>query len=285
MKKRSDVKTVVDKSISTTLAGAVLLASCTPSNELSQGNLAGIGVEQDATLRVPGYNPNSLFRSIAINLSIEDKQLLSIFSELVQDILTDPVVAADFSANPLAYLAQRGYTYQGNLDAGLLQMVTAFADEDIRTAIEERDVNEFIMLCKNKGLLALPTGLDEANLRAQIASFSNDVLSDDNTGLVPVAIALALVVAVAVVLVFVVADGPDCDDPPCIVAAFNNLSPLVLWAYNSPDTYIPINDEWTAMQFAVIEEALTIYDPQYTSNQEYRNMVDNIVKSTLLNTL
>lgn len=283
MKKRSDVKTVVDKSISTTLAGAVLLASCTPSKELSQGNLAGIGVEQDATLRVPESNPNSFLRSVAINLSNEDKQLLSIFSELAQDILTNPVAAADFSANPSAYLARRGYTYQGSLDAGLLQMVKAFADEDIRTAIEERDVNEFIMLCRNKGLLALPTGLDEASLRAQIASFSNNVLSDDNTEFTPVA--LALLVAVAIVLVFVVASGPDCDDPPCFVAEFNNFSPLVLWAYNSPDTYIPINDEWTAMQFAVIEEALTIYDPQYTSNQEYRNMVDNIVKSTLLNTL
>lgn len=282
MKKQLDVTTIVDKGISATVASAVLLASCTPSNELSQSNRIN---ERPRKCSASSAEPEHdiFFRSTAIALTDTDKQLLSIFSELAQDILSEPSIAAEFSADPLAYLEQRGYTYQGDIDAGLLQMVTAFADDDIRNAIEERDVNGFIELCRDKGLLAIPTGLNEESFKSQLKSFSNNMFVENDTVSAPIAVVAVLVVAI--VLVFVVVEGPDCDDPPCFVAAYDNLSPFVLWAYDSHDTYIPIEDEWTQMQFAVVEETLMNYDPRYTSDSEYHDMVENIVKSTLLNTL
>lgn len=280
MKKKRNVRKLMDKNISVGLAGSVLLASCTSNGVPPPNDVLQVGMKQ--VKRVQGYpvDDDFFYHSTVIELTNEDEQLMELFSNLAQDILTDPDMASLFVNDPEGYLAQFGYEYTGRIDAGLLQMATAFADDEIRNAIERGDIDDFIGLCSSRGLLSLPSGLNEANIKEQIKLFSNNVFVDGD----PAMSIVTILLVIALVVVFVAVIGPDCDDPPCYGFSYDRLSPLTLWAYDSPNTYIP-SEEWVSAQYEMIEGFLNVYDERFVMDEEYHNTLENIIKSTLIQNL
>ena len=303
-------KKKTQKTLSVSLAGSILLSSCSPQNILNYEEIEEVNNKQ--VQRVSKRSKQSdaeLLSSCLLPLSEKDKQLITLCINLTNDILQNKDVAARFSENPQLYFAEKGYTYTGDFDSGLLQLALAAADEDIRKAIENQDAKLFVNLCIQKGLLSTPSNLDitksdagqsidKNELSAFLSSHGYDLLDDDNTSLkdnnadVAVEAVALLYVAGIVVVATIVAVGlavlvcGDGEEPPKPIKPAEPLnietSPLTLWLFNSRNNTIdaPLN-AWVETQFNKIDEILVENYSLYANNTTYRRQLQKIIKANL----
>lgn len=182
------MKEKITKVVATVTATSILTASCTGYNEnllsaINDDNFPDIG--QSA---IP----------LKLNLSSEDVKNINAINKLVIDIIENSKVADNFAKNPQELLKKYGYTGTVTLDDKLVRIIKAFADDEIALAIKQKDIEKFLSLCQQKGLLNekyndfLTNKLDSATTTK---AYSDEVIKEE----------AFLVVGVVVVAVFVVA--------------------------------------------------------------------------------
>lgn len=299
----------VKKTVSVSLAGAILMSSCSPQNIIEYEELER---NNATTKNAPKHSKQSSedwLSSCIIPLSEEDKQLINLCINLMDDILKNKEVAEQFSKNPQLYFEERGYTYVGELDSGLIQLALAAADEDIRHSIEMQDAKLFVNLCIQKGLLSIPSNLDitqsingQITDKEQLKNFLSlhgyDLLDDDNSSLrdnnaevaveaVTLLYVAGIVVVAALVAVgaFIVAcvEGGEVPKPMEPIKPTNlEISPLSLWLFNNSASSIdaPINT-WVETQYKLIDDILMENCPNYVSNTTYREQLRKIILANL----
>lgn len=299
----------LQKGVSLTIAGSVLLSSCTPHME---GTILDIPVTEsnnpkrnsapsDETAREVD-DMQVIMDSCLIPISDSDARLIDITSKLLADIIAEPSIADEFVANPNEYLSNLGIDYDGDLDAGLIQMAIAASDPEIKEAIQNQDVTYFLDLCEQRGLLTLPTGLQYHGINDLVVndmpieqyllengysqSLINSLQEDEDVAVAVEAVVAAYFVAIAAIAALVVAVvgpvalGEDYDK-------FHSLeiSPLTLWLFNTNADYmyIPV-EEWVCMQYEKIDLVLSS-SPKYVEDEEFRNDLEKIIKANLIHTL
>lgn len=311
-------KKKVQKTVSVSLASSILLSSCSPQNILNYGEIEEANNKQMQRVSKRSKQSNEdLLSSCLLPLSEEDKQLITLCINLTNDILQDKDVAARFSENPQSYFAEKGYTYTGDFNSGLIQLALAAADEDIRKAVENQNAKLFINLCIQKGLLSIPSNLDitksdtsqsidKNELSAFLSSHGYDLLLnndgtviDNEADIAVEGVALLYVAGIVVVaalvavglFVFACIEGEidDIDKPiekpidrPIINPGNLETSPLSLWLFNSSANTIdaPISI-WVETQYNLIDEILMENYPPYANNAAYRAQLGKIIKANL----
>lgn len=293
------------------MAGSILMSSCSPQNILNYEDIEQANSNQ--IQRVSKRSQRSideLSSSCLLPLSEQDKQLINLCINLTNDILHNREVAAQFSGNPQLYLAEKGYTYAGDFNSGLIQLALAASDEDIRQSIENQDAKSFVSLCIQKGLLSIPSNLeitrdengqfaDEEQLKEFLYSHGYNLLDDDNSSLkendVEVAVeavallyvagvvVVAALVAVGLAVIVCGEDGELPDKQQGIPMSIET-SPLTLWLFNSNDNTIvaPINT-WVETLFNQIDEILMENYPAYATDTAYREQLQKIITANILN--
>lgn len=299
----------LQKGVSLTIAGSVLLSSCIPHME---GTILDVPVTESNNPKrnsAPSDETASevddmqvIMDSCLIPISDSDARLIDITSKLLADIITEPSIADEFVSNPNEYLSNLGIDYDGDLDAGLIQMAIAASDPEIKEAIQNQDVNYFLDLCEQRGLLMLPTGLQYQGINDLVVndmpieqyllengysqSLINSLQEDEDVAVAVEAVVAAYFVAIAAIAALVVAVvcpvalGEDYDK-------FHSLeiSPLTLWLFNTNADYmyIPV-EEWVCMQYEKIDLVLSS-SPKYVEDEEFRNDLEKIIKANLIHTL
>ena len=239
--------------------------------------------------------------SCAIPLTTDDLNLINLTHQLLNDILNNPQVAQEFALDPHAYMAANNCAYDGDLNVGLIQMAIAAADPAIRTAIEEQDIVSFLDLCEQRGILTLPTGLQEISSSdlyvddvslAQYLSDNgysqtlNEVFEENNSAIALMSVvATHFLVLAAVAALIVAAVGPVVIGVENMETDFDNMeiSPLSLWLFNSnaDSTYIPIN-EWINRQYEQIDPILQETSSRYVNDAAFRMDTERIIKANLV---
>lgn len=299
----------LQKGVSLTIAGSVLLSSCIPHME---GTILDVPVTESNNPKrnsAPSDETASevddmqvIMDSCLIPISDSDARLIDITSKLLADIIAEPSIADEFVSNPNEYLSNLGIDYDGDLDAGLIQMAIAASDPEIKEAIQNQDVNYFLDLCEQRGLLMLPTGLQYQGINDLVVndmpieqyllengysqSLINSLQEDEDVAVAVEAVVAAYFVAIAAIAALVVAVvcpvalGEDYDK-------FHSLeiSPLTLWLFNTNADYmyIPV-EEWVCMQYEKIDLVLSS-SPKYVEDEEFRNDLEKIIKANLIHTL
>lgn len=108
---------------------------------------------------VNGLETDSLGGNSAISMRYtfadKDKELLTLLVKLSEEVLVNPEIAKKFAENPSLYLKE--YGFDNDLDISksdpYLNLYMAIADEDIKRAIDTKNVPAMISICKNKGYL------------------------------------------------------------------------------------------------------------------------------------
>lgn len=246
------------------------------------------------------------YSSVAIPLSNDDQQRLLLASSLAIDIFSDPNVAQEFTENPSAYMQMRDLSYEGDLDYGIIQMALAFADDGIRQAILNHDIEGFISQCQAHGISEIPSGVENVNteeirLLFESMGFTADEVSDtDEIVLFITFIAAINVIAVVDYLVAAIAEVYAAVELKVAAVVDNyvevngsgtyfditeiNPSPLSLWAItndNIESSYIVL-DEITETYFSHIDAFLENHSPEYSTNEEFKNRVQVLIKANLI---
>ncbi|MEY8687009.1 hypothetical protein AB9N12_13045 [Bacteroides sp. AN502(2024)] len=89
---------------------------------------------------------------VAIPLSNENQEYITAAQKLGADIFKHPDLAKEFIKNPTLYFSQYGYKGNVCIEDGLVKLITAYADEQIREAIRNKDLKKLVSLCQSKGL-------------------------------------------------------------------------------------------------------------------------------------
>lgn len=88
--------------------------------------------------------------TIAVSLPDDTGQYLITFQKIADDILNYPELANEFIKDPQQFFHQYGYNGNISLDDGYIRFLTAYADNEIRDAIKNRDLKSMIRLCREK---------------------------------------------------------------------------------------------------------------------------------------
>lgn len=113
------------------------------------------------------YSPDGIELELAISkmeFSPAMRQKVEALSLLAKDIISNPTVAASFSANPQAYLDNMGFKgVTLNINAAEVKVVMALADPTVRDAVKNNDFDAFLSELAKRGLLKSPeiTALSE----------------------------------------------------------------------------------------------------------------------------
>ncbi len=91
--------------------------------------------------------------AIPINLLKEDQEYLSFLNKLGNDIIKNPNIAKDFAKNPQKYTEKYGFHQEVNIDESLLHYILTLGDEEIISAIENKDFLLVVKLMREKGYI------------------------------------------------------------------------------------------------------------------------------------
>lgn len=141
--KKLKAKKTVEIIVSGVLASSMLASSCTP-------------YMQDEVYE--RYDPTSDIGEellpVSLNLRPEDAQYIMALQRLSQDIIHHPSIAKEVVAHPETILMRYGYDGKINLDDSVTKIIMALGDDEINLAIQNRDINKFISLCREYGILS-----------------------------------------------------------------------------------------------------------------------------------
>lgn len=141
--KKLKAKKTVEIIVSGVLASSMLASSCTPymKDEMYER-----------------YDPTSdtgeELLPVSLNLRPEDAQYIMALQRLSQDIIHNPSIAKEVAAHPETILMRYGYDGKINLDDSVTKIIMALGDDEINLAIQNRDINKFISLCREYGILS-----------------------------------------------------------------------------------------------------------------------------------
>lgn len=123
------------------------------------------------------------------------------------DIINNPIIAHTFAQDPQAFLEAYDMTdLHLNLDDNLLQLIIALGDEEITSAIKNRDIKGYLSLCKKKGLFDnISLAKDTSPLFISLEKSKNftklqSISENDSTNSSFTAFAIAAVVGVAAIV-------------------------------------------------------------------------------------
>lgn len=302
---RMRTKKTVQNSVSLTLAGAILLASCSPTQIGMVDNMLVPNLNEDSVpeTRAMGLDMEKILDPCLIPISRDDIDLLCFSINLIENILKDSTVATEFVENPTSYMEKCGFLYKGNIDVAILQIAIASSDLVVRETIKNQDVNGFINICRQRGILSLPSGFQDFDSNYLMVNEENlieyltkngyslsfiDALKNDNDNDV---IAVKSAIVAFLVLVVAVAVAPVIAIPGLPVNQHYNIddieiSPLSLWLYNASaeNLYVPI-PEWIDSIYRDIETILLAQSSRYATDEHYRADVEKIVKINLLKSI
>lgn len=141
--KKLKAKKTVEIIVSGVLASSMLASSCTPY------------MQEEVYER---YDPTSDIGEellpVSLNLRPEDAQYIMALQRLSQDIIHHPSIAKEVVAHPETILMRYGYDGKINLDDSVTKIIMALGDDEINLAIQNRDINKFISLCREYGILS-----------------------------------------------------------------------------------------------------------------------------------
>ena len=134
------------KAVAGVLAASMLGASCTVYIPHNDDIFSDVVVDSDlGAIAVP----------VRITLKPEHAQYLNAISRATQAIIASPEKAAVFLKDPGAFLREKGYFGEVNLDEKMIRFVTALADTDLHNAVRNGDMKSFLQLSKEKNLFAI----------------------------------------------------------------------------------------------------------------------------------
>ena len=261
----------------------------------------------DETLSEPQFDDAVEYTSALIPFTTEDEERLLLAMSLAIDIFTDPDAAQWFSTDPTMYMANRNLEYEGSLDYGILQMVLAFADGDIRQAIEEHNIEDFITLCQDRGIFAIPFGLEDIDADEFRRALEEAGVSPEDTDvivecyyIIPVAAVVFVVAAIFVAIAASVESAIELHaaiflDTAVALNGYDtytdmselNPSPLALWMTREGDytaDQIVLN-EVAENYYTQIDTYLSNHSTQYVSDDNYRDCIQRLIKSNLVHAL
>lgn len=237
------------------------------------------------------------YDSALIYLSETDQERVQLAASLAIDIFTDSHVAQEFTENPTAYMEMHNLSYEGDLDYGIIQMALAFANDEIRQAITNHDVEGFFSLCQTQGLFSLPIGIENADITEvqdllENAGFSmEDIEGIQAINAIPFIWAAVAVIALAVALLIVDVYqivhqmGPDPEpDQPIADMTELNPSPITLWAImdeNIESAQLMLS-EVANEYYTILDNYLESHCDRYLSDEDFRNRVQLLAKANLI---
>ena len=247
------------------------------------------------------------YTHILIPFSGQDEERLLLAMSLAIDIFADPNTAQAFSENPNTYMENRNLAYEGDMDFGILQMALAFADDEIRHAVENHDVELFMTLCQDRGILAIPFGVENIDMNQMRQALEVAGVSQNDIDIivelfiwVPVALIFLLVVLTTAGIIadvyaamelklavltddYVVINGPDSYYDMQEL----NPSPIALWMtigeHLASDQMVL--DEVAENYYTRIDSYLSAHSEEYNSNENYRDCIQRLVKSNLIHAM
>lgn len=126
------------------LTGSILTNSCT--------NSASFLEEHDAQNMIE--NKKERNTCIKVKLSSEDAKYVQYLSTLADRLIKDPQFAKEMLNTPKHFLKTRANScYETVLDAEVEGVISAFADEQVATAIKEQDIAGYLQLMHERGYL------------------------------------------------------------------------------------------------------------------------------------
>lgn len=156
------------KTVIITTVGSLLGTSC--SGYLEPASLQ-LEIEDHTTSRVV---------SISDTLTDDECEFLNAIIRLIDDIISDKFISDNLLLDSKDVLIKYGYYGNIIIDDNLLKILIAFSDANIRKAIENRDIVEFISLVNNLGLIGDgQSNIDLSNINEELLKKLNDLKSFD----------------------------------------------------------------------------------------------------------
>lgn len=141
--KKLKAKKTVEIIVSGVLASSMLASSCTPY------------MKDEVYERYdPTNDTGEELLPVSLNLRPEDAQYIMALQRLSQDILRAPAIAKEVAAHPETILMRYGYDGKINLDDSVTKIILALGNDEINRAIQNRDINKFLSLCREYGILS-----------------------------------------------------------------------------------------------------------------------------------
>ena len=141
--KKQKVKKTVETIVSGVLASSILASSCSVPHV--DDNLYDE--------YIPERDVGEELLPVSIRLKPEDAKYIKALQALSQDILHNPSIAKEVTVNP-NILARYGYDGAINLEDSVIKIILALGNDEISQAIKDKDINKFMALCKQYGLLS-----------------------------------------------------------------------------------------------------------------------------------
>lgn len=140
-KKRS--KKHFESIVSSVLATSILSSSCTYYHS------------EDVYDRYePTRNIGDALLPISIKIKPDDARYIKALQKLSIDILNNPEIANEALNNPLTVLNKYGYNGDIRLDDTITKIILALGNKEINDAIKNKNMNDFVALCKKYNLIA-----------------------------------------------------------------------------------------------------------------------------------
>lgn len=113
-------------------------------------------------------------KAVAVSLSDDKDKYISTVQKIAEDVLKYPDLANELIKDPQQFFSKYGYNGDINLDDGYIRFLTAYADDEIREAIKNKDLRLMIKLCREKEIF------DNATSKIGLADDLKKVLKENN---------------------------------------------------------------------------------------------------------
>jgi hypothetical protein len=280
MSKNDKKKSVpLKKIVAGTLATTVMFESCVKD----YGVYYSTSSVQDINQMYKALAYEYPFTVCNVPISGETKNYLDFANYLLVDILIDQESAARFMKNPDAYVEKPMVLNME--DDGLLRIIVALADNEIREAVLNNNISEFLRLCKAKdvfksGTSISPAALRELGVNTELQALINSTLGGDVSNFV-IPVFVLVFAAVAVAIDVAVAVETSVAGKSCIFPDPSHEFVLQLWGFHGgkPDqTYVLLSEAQEQQVNSLIEALQQNYPEKFKDINK-----DNIKQFMALN--
>ena len=139
------MKEFLTKTVAGTLIPSILLPSCTPSDFFLTKSIEDINSHNYSTQDNQCVLPLDL-------LSEETSNLIEKCMSMASDIINNPHSAKLLAESPDDFFISYGIEDHMTLPKDMLKLLEILSDDDIHSAIMEKDNRKLLSLCKEKGL-------------------------------------------------------------------------------------------------------------------------------------
>ncbi len=143
------MKSKLSKVIIGTLSGTLFIESCT------NGYYLNYSIDEiNETLSKHSTPIENTALPIDVHLNDKQREYLLFLQTLAKEIITDSSIARKFIGNPSEYIKSKGFNSENiSIDSKLTKIILALADDEICNAIENGNVEKYLKLLDNKGLI------------------------------------------------------------------------------------------------------------------------------------